>query len=555
MRDAMPAPDNFIEEAMVQDLQSGRHEAIVTRFPPEPNGYLHIGHAKAMLADFLSAEKYGGRCNLRFDDTNPTKEETEYVEKIMEDIRWLGCEWGEHLYFASDYFQTLYDHAETLIRRGKAYVCALTPEQLREYRGTLTEPGRNSPWRDRPTQESLREFRAMRAGEFKEGERTLRAKIDMASPNINMRDPVIYRIMFAHHHRTGDDWCIYPMYDYQHPLSDAIEGVTHSMCSLEYEDHRPLYDWFLQALSWENPPHQYEFARLNLNNTIMSKRYLRRLVEEGYVNGWDDPRMPTLCGMRRRGYTPKAIRDFCAGIGLSKANSTVDPALLDHYLRESLKTSVPRRMAVIDPIELVITNYPQGESETVTVANNAENPSMGEREVSFSAAVYIERDDFAIVPPPKYKRLSPDVEVRLMGAYIVRCTGYETDDDGRVTRVLCEYDPSSASGASGRKVRGVLHWVDKATAQPAVIRQYAPLLNDAAEGDFIQRLNPDSLVEMANARVEGALGGVRAGESFQFVRQGYYCADPDGTDALPVFNGSVDLKDTWAKVSRQQTAR
>ncbi len=552
MREELRPPNNFIEEAMVQDLQSGKHASIVTRFPPEPNGYLHIGHAKALLADFLSAAKYGGRCNLRFDDTNPSKEETEYVDNIMEDIRWLGCDWGEHLYFASDYFEKLYGFAESLIKRGKAFVCELTPEQMHEYRGTLTEPGKRSPWRDRPMEESLTQFRAMRAGKYREGERTLRARIDIASPNMNMRDPVIYRIMHVSHHRTGDKWCIYPMYDFQHPLSDAIEGVTHSMCSLEYEDHRPLYDWFLEALDWKNPPHQYEFARLNLNGTIMSKRYLRRLVEEGYVSGWDDPRMPTLCGMRRRGYTREALRNFCEGIGLAKSNSTVDTALLEHHLRESLKASTMRRMAVLDPIELCITNYPEGKTETVEIVNNAENPDLGTRNMDFSGSVYIERADFAIVPPPKYKRLIVDREARLMGAYIVKCTGYETDENGEVTRILCTYDPDSASGKSGRKVKGVLHWVDKETAMDAQIRQYEPLILEDAEGDFIARLNPHSLTIMKNAKVEKALSMATAGDSFQFIRQGYYCMDKDSADERLVFNCSVGLKDTWAKIQRSK---
>ncbi len=543
-------PNNFIEEAVWQDLQSGKIDRVQTRFPPEPNGYLHIGHAKALLADFLIAQKYGGRCNLRFDDTNPSKEETEYVENIMEDIHWLGCDWGDRLFFASDYFEQLYGYAEELIRRGKAYVCELTQEQMREYRGTLTEPGRESPWRDRPIEESLREFRAMRAGKYKDGERTLRAKIDMASPNLNMRDPVMYRILHMHHHRTGDKWCIYPMYDFQHPLSDAIEGVTHSMCSLEYEDHRPLYDWFLQALEWKNPPHQYEFARLNLTGTVMSKRYLRALVEEGLVSGWDDPRMPTLCGMRRRGYTPEAIRNFCSMIGLAKSNSTVEPAVLEHCVREALKTTTHRRMAVLDPIELVIENYPEGHSELLTVSNNAENPELGERQVPFSGRVYIEREDFAIVPPPKYKRLSPEKEVRLMGAYIVKCVGYETDDEGQVTRVRCTYDPDSMSGTGGRKVKGVLHWVDAQTALNAQIRLYESLILDDVEGEWKDKLNPRSLTTMANAKVEASLAQAEVGQSFQFIRQGYFCMDPDSTQDEWVFNRSVGLKDTWAKLKK-----
>lgn len=551
MEDATRTPNNFIEEIVAQDLQQGKHASVLTRFPPEPNGYLHIGHAKAILVDFLTAEKFGGKCNLRFDDTNPVKEDTEYVENIMEDIHWLGCDWGDRLFFASDYFDKLYGYAEQLIEKGLAYVCELTPEQMRAYRGTLTEPGKNSPWRDRPIEENLAEFRAMRDGKYKEGERTLRAKIDMASPNLNMRDPVIYRIMHTSHHRTGNKWCIYPMYDFQHPVSDAIEGITHSICTLEYEDHRPLYDWFLQALEWPNPPHQYEFARLNLAGTVMSKRYLKKLVDEKLVSGWDDPRMPTICGLRRRGYTPQAIRDFCATIGVAKSNSTVEMPVLEHCLREALKTTTHRRMAVLDPIELVITNYPQGQSEEVEIANNAENPELGSRKVRFSGRVYIEREDFAIVPPPKYKRLSPDKEVRLMGAYIVKCTGYETDEAGNVTRVLCEYDPQSASGHCARKVKGVLHWVDAQTAVDAQVRLYDVLIDDQAEGELEDRLNKHSLQVLPHAKVEAALGDVEPGESFQFIRMGYFCADPDGKPGAPVFNRSVGLKDTWAKQAKK----
>ena len=551
MEDATRTPNNFIEEIVAQDLQQGKHASVLTRFPPEPNGYLHIGHAKAILVDFLTAEKFGGQCNLRFDDTNPVKEDTEYVDNIMDDIHWLGCDWGDRLFFASDYFDKLYGYAEQLIQKGLAYVCELTPEQMRAYRGTLTEPGKNSPWRDRPIEENLAEFHAMRDGKYKEGERTLRAKIDMASPNLNMRDPVIYRIMHTSHHRTGDRWCMYPMYDFQHPVSDAIEGITHSICTLEYEDHRPLYDWFLQALDWPNPPHQYEFARLNLAGTVMSKRYLKKLVDDQLVSGWDDPRMPTICGLRRRGYTPQAIRDFCATIGVAKSNSTVEMPVLEHCLRESLKTTTHRRMAVLDPIELVITNYPQGQSEEVEIANNAENPELGSRKVRFSGRVYIEREDFAIVPPPKYKRLSPDKEVRLMGAYIVKCTGYETDEAGRVTRVLCEYDPQSASGQCARKVKGVLHWVDAQTAVDAQVRLYDVLIDDEAEGELEDRLNKHSLQVLEHAKVEAALGDVEPGESFQFIRMGYFCADPDGKPGAPVFNRSVGLKDTWAKQAKK----
>ena len=539
------AASNFIEEIVVQDLKSGKYEKIVTRFPPEPNGYLHIGHSKAFLLDFGIAEKYQGQCNLRFDDTNPVKEDTEYVENIMQDIRFLGCDWGDGLHYASDYFDQLYAYAEQIIEKGLAYVDFQTAEQMRATRGTLTEPGQNSPYRDATPEETLSLFRKMKAGEYKEGECCLRAKIDMASPNMNMRDPAMYRIMYTPHHRTGTKWCIYPMYDFAHPVSDAIEGVTHSICTLEFEDHRPLYDWFLQAIGFENPPHQYEFARLNIEGTIMSKRYLRRMVEEGFVSGWDDPRMPTICGLRRKGYTKGAIRQFCATVGVAKSNSTVEPGVLEHCLRDDLKPTAPRRMAVLDPIELVIENYPEGKSETLTIANNAENEALGTREITFSKHVYIERDDFAIVPPPKYKRLSPEKEVRLMGAYIVKCTGYETDEEGNVTRVLCTYDEDSASGTGGRKVIGVLHWVDKNTAVDAEVRLYENLVLEG-EGDFTQRINPNSL-SVRHAKVEASLSDAAVQDSFQFIRIGYFCADPDGKPGAPVFNRSVGLKDSWAK--------
>lgn len=539
------AASNFIEEIVVQDLKSGKYEKIVTRFPPEPNGYLHIGHSKAFLLDFGIAEKYQGQCNLRFDDTNPVKEDTEYVENIMQDIRFLGCDWGDGLHYASDYFDQLYAYAEQIIEKGLAYVDFQTTEQMRATRGTLTEPGQNSPYRDATPEETLSLFRKMKAGEYKEGECCLRAKIDMASPNMNMRDPAMYRIMYTPHHRTGTKWCIYPMYDFAHPVSDAIEGVTHSICTLEFEDHRPLYDWFLQAIGFENPPHQYEFARLNIEGTIMSKRYLRRMVEEGFVSGWDDPRMPTICGLRRKGYTKGAIRQFCATVGVAKSNSTVEPGVLEHCLRDDLKPTAPRRMAVLDPIELVIENYPEGKSETLTIANNAENEALGTREITFSKHVYIEREDFAIVPPPKYKRLSPEKEVRLMGAYIVKCTGYETDEEGNVTRVLCTYDEDSASGTGGRKVKGVLHWVDKNTAVDAEVRLYENLVLEG-EGDFTQRINPNSL-SVRHAKVEASLSDAAVQDSFQFIRIGYFCADPDGKPGAPVFNRSVGLKDSWAK--------
>ncbi len=536
---------NFIEDIVVEDLKSGKRDHIMTRFPPEPNGYLHIGHAKAILVDFTIAEKYQGLCNLRFDDTNPVKEDTEYVENIQEDIRWLGCDWGDRLYYASDYFDKLYAYAEQLIQKGLAYVCFLSAEEMRQTRGTLTQPGQNSPYRDVAPEKNLALFREMKAGAFQEGTCSLRAKIDMSSPNLNMRDPVMYRIMFAPHHRTGDKWCIYPMYDYAHPVSDAIEGVTHSLCTLEFEDHRPLYDWVLKAIGFENPPQQIEFARLNLEGTIMSKRYLKRLVEQGVVSGWDDPRMPTLCGLRRKGYTSGAIRSFCALVGVAKSNSVVEPGLLEHCLREDLKTAVPRRMAVLDPIELIIENYPEDKAESLLVANNAENEAMGSRVVSFSRRLYIEREDFAIVPPPKYKRLSPGKEVRLMGGYIVLCTGYETDEQGRVARVFCTYDPETQSGKESRKVKGVLHWVDQKTALPAEVYLYDSLVLEG-EGDFLERINPDSKV-VRNAKVEASLQQAKPLESFQFIRQGYFCVDAEATPQRLVFNRSVGLKDSWAK--------
>ena len=534
------SPRNFIEEIIEEEILKGKHDSIVTRFPPEPNGYLHIGHCKAIVVDFGIAEKYQGQCNLRFDDTNPVKEETEFVDNIMEDLHWLGYDWGSGLYYASDYFDKLYLYAEQLIEKGLAYVCDLSPEDMREYRGTLTEPGKNSPYRERSIKENLALFRDMRDGKFKEGEKTLRAKINMSSPNLNMRDPVMYRILFAEHHRTKNKWCIYPMYDWAHPVSDAIEGVTHSTCSLEYEDHRPLYDWFVNALGFANPPRQIEFSRLNMTGTVMSKRHLRKLVEEKIVSGWDDPRMPTLCGLRRRGYTPEAVKNFIDNIGVAKSNSVVDTALLEYFLREDLKTKCTRRMAVLDPIEVEITNYPEGKTEMFTVGNNAENPELGEREISFSRTVYIEREDFAIDPPPKFKRLYPGAEVRLMGAYIIKCTGYEQDEFGLVKKIICEYDPESKSGEGSRKVKGVLHWVD-GTAQSAEVRFYESLVDQNGE------INPDSLRVFKNSLVEASLKNAKPGEKFQFIRQGYFCADAETGEKL-IFNRSVGLKDTWAKI-------
>ena len=542
-------PSNFIEDIIEEDLRSGTVKKVVTRFPPEPNGYLHIGHAKAIIVDFSAAEKFGGQCNLRFDDTNPVKEDTEYVESIQNDIHWLGFDWAGNIHYTSDYFDRLYEYAVELIRRGKAYVCDLSAEEISQARGTLTQPGQNSPYRNRSVEENLALFAEMKAGKYQDGAKTLRAKIDMASPNLNMRDPVIYRILHAPHHRTGDQWCIYPMYDYAHPMSDAIEGITHSLCTLEFEDHRPIYDWFLEALDWPNPPRQYEFARLNLTGTVMSKRNLRHFVTEHMVSGWDDPRMPTLSGLRRRGYTSQAIRDFCHRIGVAKSNSLVEMALLEHCIREDLKPKAHRRMAVLRPIELVITNYPEGKTEEILLENNAENPELGSRSMSFSGRVYIESEDFSIDPPPKYKRLAPGREVRLMGAYIVKCTGYETDDAGLVTKVLCEYDPQSHSGECPRKVKGVLHWVDANACEEAEIRLYAPLITQQEDGE--SGFNEASLEIIHHAKVESALQNAAIGEQFQFIRQGYYCLDPDTAEqGRLIFNRVVGLKDSWAKMQK-----
>ncbi len=539
---------NFIEEEINQDILSGRFtHRIHTRFPPEPNGYLHIGHVKAFSVDFGIAENYGGLCNLRFDDTNPVKEDQEFVDAIFEDIHWMGYDWGDRLYYASDYFEQNYEYAVKLIQQGKAYVDELTPDQMREYRGTLTEPGRNSPWRDRPMEESLRLFREMREGKHAEGSLTLRAKIDMASPNINMRDPVMYRILFANHHRTGDKWCIYPMYDYSHPLDDALEGITHSLCSLEYEDHRPLYDWVVRACGFAEPPRQIEFARLGITNTVMSKRYLRQLVEEGLVAGWDDPRMPTLCGLRRRGYTASAIKDFLNRVGVAKANSTVDIKLLEHCIREELNDAAPRAMAVLDPIKVVLTNYPQGKTEMLPLENHPGHEEKGSRELSFSREVYIDREDFMENPPNKFFRLKPDGEVRLKGAYIIRCDEVVKNDAGDIVELRCSYDPDSKSGDEARKVKGTLHWVDAATAVPAEVRLYDVLFNDSEGDDYAARLNHDSIKVMPNALLEGSLAGVQPGSRFQFLRQGYFICDKDTTDDRPVFNRVVGLKDSWAK--------
>ena len=538
---------NFIEEFIEQDIREKGLTHIQTRFPPEPNGYLHIGHAKALAIDFTMAEKFGGTCNLRFDDTNPTKEDEEFVDAIMDDIRWLGFQW-DNVFFGSDYFDTCYELAVKLIKKGVAYVCDLSKEEMREYRGTLTEPGRNSPWRDRSIEENLDLFERMKNGEFAEGSRTLRAKIDMASPNMNMRDPAMYRIIHMAHHHTGDKWCIYPMYDFAHPIQDAIEGVTHSLCSLEYEAHRPLYDWVIEQCEFAHKPRQIEFARLNLTNTMMSKRYLRRLVEEGYVCGWDDPRMPTLCGLRRRGYTPESIRDFLTRVGVAKADSIVDMAMLEHCIRQDLNEHAHRMMAVLDPIRLVIENWPEGSFEDVTLENLPGDESAGTRTLPFGRELYIEREDFSYDPPKKYFRLKPDGEVRLKGAYIVKCVRYETDEAGNVTTVYCTYDPDSRSGADQRKVKGTLHWLPAAAAVPAEFRLYEDLLlpetPETAELAFTERLNPNSL-KKRNGFVEPALATCPAGSRYQFMRVGYFCADLAHTAEAPVFNRVVGLKDSF----------
>lgn len=564
----IPPPANFIEEVVVEDLRTDRYGGRVrTRFPPEPNGYLHIGHAKAITIDFGIAEKYGGQCNLRFDDTNPVKEETEYVQSIQEDIRWLGFEWDGGALYASDYFEQLYRWAIQLIEAGKAYVCDLSPEEVRAYRGTLTEPGRESPYRDRSVEENLDLFRRMRAGEFPEEARTLRAKIDMASPNINMRDPVMYRILHAEHHRTGDDWCIYPMYDWAHGQSDAIEGITHSLCDLFYEDHRPLYDWFLDQLGIHHP-RQIEFARLDLNYTVLSKRFLRRLVEEGYVSGWDDPRMPTLCGMRRRGYTPEAIRAFCDEIGVAKTNSVVDVALLEHHIRQDLNQRAPRVFGVLNPLKVTIVNYPEGQVEEMACINNPEDASMGTRMVPFSRELYIEREDFREDPPRKFWRLAPGREVRLRYAYFITCVDVIKDEAGEVVELHCTYDPATRGGDApdGRRVKGTLHWVSTAHALPAEVRLYDrlfatpdPLAVEEGE-NFTANLNPNSLEILPTCYVEPSLAGAEPGSIYQFERQGYFCVDPDSAEPGSagehlVFNRTIALRDSWAKIERALKAQ
>ncbi|MDR1570890.1 MAG: glutamine--tRNA ligase/YqeY domain fusion protein [Clostridiales Family XIII bacterium] len=548
-----PEPSNFIQAAIEKDIAAGVYgdRPICTRFPPEPNGYLHIGHAKSVCLNFGTAEKYGGRCNLRFDDTNPVKEDTEYVDSIEEDVRWLGFEWGESL-FASDYFEKMYACAVELIKKGRAFVDDLSADEIREYRGTLTVPGRESPWRGRGVEENLRLFQEMRDGLYADGEKVLRAKIDMASPNINMRDPVIYRIAHAEHHNTGDRWRVYPMYDYAHPIEDAIEGVTHSICTLEFEDHRPLYDWVLAELEWPLPPRQIEFARLSLSNTVMSKRHLKALVDSGDVEGWDDPRMPTIAGIRRRGYTPEAIRDFCERIGVSKSNSTVDIALLEHCVREDLKPRVASRNVVEDPIRVVITNYPAGASEELEIENNKDDPSMGSRTVPFSGELYIDGADFMEFPEKKYFRLFPGNEVRLKGAYLLRCDEAVKGADGGILELRCSYDPATKSGSGEtRKVRGTIHWVEARTAVSIRIRAYGLLMSEGEDGE--SALNPLSLSER-RAWAEPLAADAKPGERFQFFRHGYYIADAKLCSAEAggekVFNEIVGLKSSWRQGAR-----
>ena len=545
---------NFIRTIIEEDLRTGKYGGRVhTRFPPEPNGYLHIGHAKAISINFGLAEDYNGLCNLRFDDTNPAKEEMEYVESMIEDIHWLGYDWGDRLFFASDYFEQLYEWAVQLINQGKAYVDDLSAEEIRAYRGTLTEPGKESPYRDRSVEENLDLFKRMRAGEFPEGSRVLRAKIDMSSPNINMRDPVMYRILYESHHRTGDEWCIYPLYDWAHGQSDSIEGITHSLCSLEFENHRPLYNWFLEQLDIYQPQ-QIEFARLNLTHTIMHKRKLIRLVEAGHVGGWDDPRMPTLSGMRRRGYTPAAIRNFCDAVGVARSNSVVELAMLEHAVRDDLNRQAPRALAVLDPLRIVIENYPEDQVEEFEVPTYPQDRGSTEtRVVPFSRQVYVEREDFMEDAPKKFFRLAPGREVRLLGAYYVTCTGVVKDEAGNVIELRCTYDPESRGGATpdGRKVKGTLHWVSADHAVPAEVRLYDTLFTkeDPEEGgDFMDNLNPDSLQVIPEAMVEPDLASARPGDRFQFMRQGYFVVDPDSTPQKLVFNRTVSLRDTWAKI-------
>ncbi len=547
------SPSNFIQDIVRDDLASGRVKSIVTRFPPEPNGYLHIGHAKSICLNFGLATEFGGRCNLRFDDTNPAKEEQEYIDAIQDDVRWLGFSWGDHPHFTSDYFEQLYDWAEHLIGEGKAYVDDLSAEEMREYRGTLTEPGKNSPHRDRSVDDNLDLLRQMRSGVFKAGEKVLRAKIDMGSGNINLRDPVLYRIIHGSHPRTGESWCIYPSYDFAHGQSDAIEGVTHSVCTLEFADHRPLYDWFIENLPVPATPKQYEFSRMNLSHTVLSKRVLSQLVEEGHVSGWDDPRMPTLSGLRRRGYPAEAIREFCARVGVTKQENVIEMALLEFCVRELLNARAPRRMAVLNPLKIVIENYLEGQSEDLQAINNPGDESAGVRAVPFSRELYIERDDFMEDPPKKFFRLAPGREVRLRYAFFITCTGVIKNDAGEVVELRCTYDPETRGGNApdGRKVKATIHWVSAEHAISAQVREYEPLFSDEEpdiKGPLKDALNPDSLKVLTQCRLEPALADAKPDETVQFERLGYFCLDPDSADGNHIFNRVVALRDSWAKI-------
>ena len=542
---------NFIEQIIEKDLAEGKYETICTRFPPEPNGYLHIGHAKSILLNYGLSQEYNGKFNLRFDDTNPTKEKIEFVESIQADVKWLGADWEDRLFFASNYFDQMYEAAIKLIKKGKAFVCDLTAEQIREYRGTLTEPGKNSPYRDRSVEENLDLFERMKNGEFEDGTKVLRAKIDMASPNINMRDPVSYRVAHMTHHNTGDKWCIYPMYDFAHPIEDAIEGVTHSICTLEFEDHRPLYDWVVRELEYQYPPKQIEFAKLYLTNVVTGKRYIKRLVEEGIVDGWDDPRLVSIAALRRRGFTPESIKMFVELCGVSKANSSVDYAMLEYCIREDLKLKRSRVMAILDPVKLIIDNYPEGQIEELEAPNNMENETLGTRKVPFGKELYIEREDFMVEPPKKYKRLYPGNEVRLMNAYFVTCVGYDTDEDGNVTAVHCTYDPASKGGNSpdGRKVKGTIHWVSAQDNVQAEVRLYENIIDEEKgvyNEDGSLNLNPNSLTVLKNCYVEKSLKDAKAYDSFQFVRNGFFCVDAkDSKEGALVFNRIVSLKSSF----------
>ena len=542
---------NFIEDIIDKDIAEGRTKKVITRFPPEPNGYLHIGHAKSILLNYGLAKEYGGQFNLRFDDTNPTKEKTEFVESIKADVEWLGADFGDRCYFASNYFEKMYEAAIKLIKKGKAFVCDLSADEIREYRGTLTEPGKNSPYRERSIEENLDLFERMKNGEFPDGSKVLRAKIDMSSPNMNMRDPVIYRIARMTHHNTGDDWCIYPMYDFAHPIEDAVEGITHSICTLEFEDHRPLYDWVVRELEYENPPKQIEFAKLYLTNVVTGKRYIKKLVDNGIVDGWDDPRLVTISALRRRGYTPESIKLFMELSGVTKSNASSDYAMLEYCIRETLKLEKKRVMAILDPVKLVITNYPEGETEWLDAPHNLENEALGSRKLAFTRELYIEREDFMIAPPKKYFRLFPGNEVRLMNAYYVTCTGYDVDEDGKVTEIRCTYDPEtkSGNGFEGRKVKGTIHWVSASHAVPCEVRLYENIV-DEEKGVYNEdgelNLNPNSLTVIKDALVEESLKGTTEVEQYQFVRNGYFCLDSkDSKPEMPVFNRIVSLKSSY----------